>query len=126
MAEPTSLTRQVPDAPAVDGELPSPGCEDDLRERVRQLEQAVVSHAVIDQASGMLMAWTRCSPQEAWAKLVRVSQHANVKVRLVAEAVVAAAEGGEVPLEINRHLRKTLKEARSRPMLSEDATPQPR
>ncbi|MEV6858781.1 ANTAR domain-containing protein [Streptomyces microflavus] len=116
MAEPSSLTRQLPDAPAVDGELPSPGCEEDLRERVRQLEQAVVSHAVIDQACGVLMAWTRCSPQEARGKLVHISQHANVKVRLVAEAVVAAAQGGKVPPEINRHLRKTLKEARSRPM----------
>ncbi|MFH8379290.1 ANTAR domain-containing protein [Streptomyces cyaneofuscatus] len=97
MAEPISLTRQVPDAPAVDGELPSPVSEEDLHERVRQLEQAVVSHAVIDHASGVLMALTRCSPREAWGKLVRNSQHANVKVRRVAEAVVAAAQGGEVP-----------------------------
>ncbi|MFF6895802.1 ANTAR domain-containing protein [Streptomyces microflavus] len=72
MAEPTSLTRQVPDAPAVDGGQPSPKSGGDLRERVRQLEQVVVSHAMIDQASGVLMAWTRCSPQEAWAKPVRV------------------------------------------------------
>ncbi|MCC8482446.1 ANTAR domain-containing protein [Streptomyces globisporus] len=67
--------------PAVDGEQPSPGSEGDLRERVRQLERALASHVVVDQARGVLMAMTRCTPEEAWDMLVRISQHANVKAR---------------------------------------------
>ncbi|WP_207565482.1 ANTAR domain-containing protein [Streptomyces sp. CA-256286] len=115
MAEPTSLARQAPDEPAVDGEQPSPGGEGELRERVRQLEQALASHVVVDQARGVLMALTRCTPEEAWDMLVRISQHANVKARLVAEAVVTATQGGEVPPGVSRHLKKALKQGKDRP-----------
>jgi len=115
MAEPTSLARQAPDAPAVGGEQPSPGSEGELRERVRQLEQALASHVVVDQARGVLMALTRCTPEEAWDILVRISQHSNVKARLVAGAVVTAAQGGEVPPVVSRHLKKALKQGRDRP-----------
>ncbi|MER8199755.1 hypothetical protein ABTY00_38325 [Streptomyces microflavus] len=44
----------------------------------------------------------------------------------MAEAVVGAGQGGEVPPEVNRHLKKSLKEARSRPALLEDVTPERR
>ncbi|QTA36704.1 ANTAR domain protein (plasmid) [Streptomyces sp. CA-256286] len=61
------------------------------------------------------MALTRCTPEEAWDMLVRISQHANVKARLVAEAVVTATQGGEVPPGVSRHLKKALKQGKDRP-----------
>ncbi|MEW5542715.1 ANTAR domain-containing protein [Streptomyces cyaneofuscatus] len=113
MVEFTSTTRQAPDMPAVDGEQPSRAGESELRQRVQQLEQALASHAVIDRACGVLIAWARCSPEEAWAILVRVSQHSNTKARLVAEAVVAAAQDGQMPPGLDHHLRAALKQRKA-------------
>ncbi len=55
-----------------------------------QLQQALISRAVIDQAKGVLMAQHRCGPDEAFALLTGMSQQANVKLREVAERVVAS------------------------------------
>ncbi|ANZ35963.1 hypothetical protein BBK82_07590 [Lentzea guizhouensis] len=55
-----------------------------LRERVEQLERALVSRGVIDQAKGVLMAVHSCSADEAFAMLVERSQHENTKLRIVA------------------------------------------
>lgn len=38
---------------------------------------------VIDEARGMVMAMGPCTAQEAWGVLVEVSQHTNVKLRVV-------------------------------------------
>ncbi|HEX8868254.1 MAG TPA: GAF and ANTAR domain-containing protein [Lentzea sp.] len=55
------------------------------REHIQQLERALVSRAVIDQAKGILMAVHRCTPEEAFSILVERSQHENVKLRDVAK-----------------------------------------
>jgi hypothetical protein len=68
--------------PSVDG----PVVDHDAR--IRQLEEALESHAVVDQARGVLMATHRIDADAAWALLVRVSSHQNIKVRTLAEAVV--------------------------------------
>lgn len=54
------------------------------QERMNQLEQALVSRAVIDQAKGVLMAVHSCTAEEAFRLLVDRSQHENVKLRDVA------------------------------------------
>lgn len=59
-----------------------------LRERVEQLEQALVSRGVIDQAKGVLMAVHSCSADEAFAMLVERSQHENTKLRAVASKLI--------------------------------------
>ena len=56
--------------------------------RIRQLEAALESHALVDQARGVLMAAHRIDADAAWGLLVRVSSHENIKVRTLAEAVV--------------------------------------
>jgi ANTAR domain len=43
---------------------------------------------VIEQAKGILMAQHHCGPEEAFGLLSRASQHANVKVRVLAERLV--------------------------------------
>ena len=62
---------------------------EDLEARVGQLEAALASHAVVDQARGALMALHRIDADAAWGLLVRVSSHQNIKVRTLAEAVLA-------------------------------------
>ncbi|MFH9749052.1 ANTAR domain-containing protein [Streptomyces anulatus] len=98
------------------------GCAPDgVGERVRQLEQAVVSHAVIDQACGVLMALSRCSPDQAWKLLVRVSQNTNTKARVVAEAIVAHAQGEQLPGLVRRCLKKELERQAVSPAPAERA-----
>jgi GAF domain-containing protein len=62
----------------------------------QQLERALASRAVIEQAKGILMARTGWTADEAFAELVRRSQHLNRKLRdLAAELVAGAATGSE-------------------------------
>lgn len=58
---------------------------------VTHLEAALSSRAVIDQAKGILMAEEHCSADEAFDLLRNASQNRNVKLREVAERVVARA-----------------------------------
>ena len=53
------------------------------------LRTAMDSRAVIEQAKGILMARERCSADEAFALLSRISQHKHLKLRDVAAAIVA-------------------------------------
>ncbi|GAB2586625.1 hypothetical protein Aab01nite_51330 [Paractinoplanes abujensis] len=53
-----------------------------------QLQAAMGSRAVIEQAKGVIMAQRRCTADEAFAYLTKASQDANRKVRDVAAALV--------------------------------------
>lgn len=55
------------------------------RDQIEQLEHAMATRAVIEQAKGVLMAVHSCTADEAFAMLVRRSQHENVKLRDVAK-----------------------------------------
>jgi response regulator NasT len=70
-----------------------------LQEEVRQLQQAMESRPVIDQARGILMAVEACTAEQAWHALRDASQHTNTKLRDVAEAIVAVSTGGPPPAE---------------------------
>ena len=56
-----------------------------------QLQSAMQSRAVIEQAKGILMGQRRCTPQEAFDILVALSQGSNRKLRDVAQALVDQA-----------------------------------
>lgn len=58
-----------------------------------QLEEAMASRAVIEQAKGILMGRHGFSETEAFELLRRQSQRSNVKLRTVAAQVVADASG---------------------------------
>lgn len=64
-----------------------------------QLNQALVSRAVIDQAKGILMAAEGISADAAFGKIKRLSQHTNIKVRELAQHIVdgRTAGGPSVP-----------------------------
>jgi GAF domain-containing protein len=61
------------------------------RQHIEQLRAALSSRAVIDQAKGILMAANRITADEAFERLVRRSQRANVKLRDVATRIVTDA-----------------------------------
>jgi len=56
-----------------------------------ELQQKLDSMPVIEQAKGMLMARFSVDPERAFGLLVRWSQHNNLKLRSLCEALVATA-----------------------------------
>ena len=61
------------------------------RERAERLEQALDSRAVIDQAVGIIRSRSGVSAEDAFGRLVRMSQNENVKLREVAARLVEEA-----------------------------------
>jgi GAF domain-containing protein len=57
----------------------------------QHMEAAMTNRAVIEQAKGIIMGDRRCTPDEAFAILTKISQDTNRKVRDVAAALVARA-----------------------------------
>jgi GAF domain-containing protein len=53
-----------------------------------QLNEALLSRAVIDQAKGILMVTDGISADEAFDKIKSLSQHTNIKVRDLAQRIV--------------------------------------
>lgn len=62
---------------------------------VAQLKEALVSRSVIDQAKGLVMADRRCTPDEAFKVLVKLSNDTNVRLSEVAAALVYQAQHPE-------------------------------
>jgi GAF domain-containing protein len=60
----------------------------------RHLQAAMESRAVIEQAKGIIMGERRCTADEAFAILTRVSQDTNRKLRDVAAALVERTQRG--------------------------------
>ena len=52
------------------------------------------SRTVINLATGILMAQSRCSQSEAFELLAKVSNTRNVKLRIVAEEILRRFDGG--------------------------------
>ncbi|WP_434092029.1 ANTAR domain-containing protein [Streptomyces coelicoflavus] len=86
------------------GTGPDPDSDSDqifrLQEEVRQLKEAVVSHAVVDQAIGAIIVLGGVTPDEGWIVLKEVSQHTNIKLRNVAETILIWGRTGVMPQEI--------------------------
>lgn len=59
----------------------------------QQLQQAMASRAVIEQAKGILMAAEHCGPDAAFDMLVRASQNQNRKLRAIATEIVERHSG---------------------------------
>lgn len=65
-----------------------------MAEEIDQLREALTSRASIDQAKGIIMARYGVDADEAFRRLVRMSNDSNVRVAEVATALVYAAAGG--------------------------------
>ena len=62
---------------------------EEMRRTQEQLEAALTSRAVIDQAKGMIMISLKCNADEAFGHLVRMSSTRHEKVRDVAQSMVS-------------------------------------
>lgn len=63
----------------------------EARERTARLQRALESRAIIDQAIGIIRSRTGADGDEAFARLVRISQAENVKLHVVSERLVDEA-----------------------------------
>jgi GAF domain-containing protein len=63
----------------------------EARERTARLQRALESRAIIDQAIGIVRSRTGSDGDEAFARLVRISQAENVKLHVVAQRLVDEA-----------------------------------
>ncbi|MCO1598391.1 GAF and ANTAR domain-containing protein [Micromonospora sp. RHAY321] len=63
----------------------------------RHMQAAMANRAVIEQAKGIIMGERRCTPEEAFAILAKLSQDTNRKLRDVASTLVANASGTPAP-----------------------------
>ncbi|MFH0180346.1 ANTAR domain-containing protein [Streptomyces cacaoi] len=75
-----------------------------LEQENAQLRQAVDSHAVVDQAIGVLVAVHRLVPAAGFEVLRDVSQHTNIKLHTIAEMVLDWALGQPLPETVERAL----------------------
>jgi len=67
------------------------------------LRIAMQSRAVIEQAKGIVMARNRCTPDEAFNLLTRLSQHRNIKLRDLSRIIVDSVQKSEkAPLQNSR------------------------
>jgi hypothetical protein len=83
-----------------------------LREEVEQLKHAIVSHAVVDQAIGVVIAYGGLHPDSAWNVLKAVSQNTNTKLREVAEHILQWPRCEWLPPEIRQALNTALENDR--------------
>ena len=82
----------------------------ELEAEIAQLKDALTRRQQIGVATGLLAQRFLISPERAWSLLVRLSQNGHVKVREIAEAVIAAHCGQPDPVRaellssIEKHL----------------------
>ncbi|WP_377639159.1 GAF and ANTAR domain-containing protein [Oryzobacter terrae] len=70
---------------------------DGARRLAGQLEQAMASRAIIEQAKGVIMAMRGVPEHEAFEVLRKTSQDRNVKVRVLAQQIVTGVSTPEPP-----------------------------
>ena len=63
-------------------------------DKIRQLQEALESRVIIEQAKGVVMATERCDPDDAFEILKKRSQRSNRKLRQIAEEIVAGVTTG--------------------------------
>jgi len=70
---------------------------DGVKRLAGQLEQAMASRAVIEQAKGVIMAMRGVPEHEAFEVLRKTSQDRNIKVRVLAQQIVTGVVVREEP-----------------------------
>jgi GAF domain-containing protein len=63
----------------------------------QQMQTAMEHRAIIEQAKGIIMAERRCTADEAFAVLTKISQDSNRKLRHIAAALVASTQSSPEP-----------------------------
>lgn len=86
---------------------------DKLNDERTHLHRAVTSHATVDQAIGALLVLGRIGPEDSWDVLRETSQHTNRKLHIIAEQVLAFAQGGSLPEDTRVALEASLSKRQS-------------
>ena len=63
------------------------------RNRIEQLNHALESRGIIEQAKGMLMMQQQCTAEHAFQQLRKLSMDENIKLQDLATSIVASATG---------------------------------
>ncbi|MDT0438765.1 MULTISPECIES: ANTAR domain-containing protein [Streptomyces] len=105
----------TPDTPPPD---PAPAADREVRRletEVAQLHEAVASHAVVDQAIGVVVALAKTTPADGFQVLREISQHTNVKLRAVAGHLIAWTQGRPLPPDVAQALDAVLRRVTPHP-----------
>jgi AmiR/NasT family two-component response regulator len=73
-----------------------------------QLRQTVSSHAVVDQAIGIVVALAGLRAEDGRDVLREISQHTDIKMRHVAELIVEWAQTGHLASDIRHQLERSM------------------
>jgi PAS domain-containing protein len=84
----SSLRQVMPFVEAAQSLIRDTHAHEEMLRTQQQLEAALTSRAVIDQAKGMIMVTLKCDADEAFGHLVRMSSTRHEKVRDVAQGMV--------------------------------------
>jgi len=84
----TALRQAMPFVEAAQSMIRDAQAHEEMLRTQEQLQAALTSRAVIDQAKGMIMVTLKCDAEEAFAHLVRMSSTRHEKVRHVAQTMV--------------------------------------
>lgn len=82
------LRQVMPFVEAAQSLIRDTNAHEEMLRTQQQLEVALTSRAVIDQAKGMIMVTLKCDADQAFAHLVRMSSTRHEKVRDVAQGMV--------------------------------------
>ncbi|MGW1892331.1 anti-sigma factor antagonist [Streptomyces sp. NPDC002004] len=89
-----------------------------------QLRRAMQTRPAIDMARGILMASFHLTDQQSWQVLVTASQHSNIKLHLIADALLRTVGGRALPEPLADHVAAAV-QAQVTPRAAEASTPKP-
>ncbi|WP_063805512.1 ANTAR domain-containing protein [Streptomyces canus] len=84
-----------------------------MQAEIGRLQEAIVSHAVIDHAIGVVIGLGGLRSDQGFQVLRDVSQHTNIRLRQVREQIVDWVHDGQLNDEIRTTLEEALVTARS-------------
>jgi len=114
-----TMDKPLNGAPVRTGGHPAPGRESlldkitELQTEIGQLQEAIVSHAVIDHAIGVVIGLGGLRSDQGFQVLRDISQHTNIKLRQVSEQIVDWVHDGELSDEVRAALEQALITART-------------
>ncbi|MEU0206923.1 ANTAR domain-containing protein [Streptomyces canus] len=107
-------------APVPEERSRPPEVDHELRLEVDQLRRAMQTRPTIDVARGIVMATFGLSAEDAWTVLVAVSQNTNTKLHHLAQDLMGAVQGAQVPKELRQQMAGAVAKVRETSAISSD------
>jgi transcriptional regulator with GAF, ATPase, and Fis domain len=101
LATTTALREALPFVEASQSLVQDAHWHEEMRRTQEQLQTALTSRAVIDQAKGIVMGALKCDADQAFEYLTRISGTRHMKVRDLAQRIVDSAALGRGPLLVD-------------------------